>query len=352
MRTLAACQVALCVLMAAPAMGSDAGNGDVRQAVTMLKRLERTCLEYDGPNAHKLLNAMTLEAVRLYENANYDPALDSVLLASAMFPRGGPRTYYGLQPRMIEAAVRWPSKAEAKLLPLDAGKYAWVMVAVTNVSDRSLRLAGLRAVVEVDGSPLKNSDGETVESIPPDDKALRTALGRKAAALKPPRVKKGRTVSFPMVFRPFRQWTGIRLVHEPNKIYAEVRNYPAIKRHLSRHLRAQRVAAHHRAKMDAIRVANTKPAGPDAKPASTNRYVLIGYIRNEISAGKFGIQLVDAALAKQHKTFFVRRDGSESARLSPFGSGSIAAVTVERRKPEKGDGVYVSVKPKDGAKKK
>ena len=358
MRAFAVCQVALAVGVStcALALGADAGNAEVRNAVLMLRRLERTCSEYDGPNADKLVNALALEAVRLYEGSNYDPALDSVLLAWGMSPAGKPRTYYGLQPGMIEVAVRWPSKKEAALMPLDARKYAWVMVAVTNVSAKSLRLSGLRAVVEYDGQPLKNVDGKLVESIPPDDRALRAALGRMATTLRPPRVKKGETATFPMVFDRFRRWTEIRFVHEPRRIYAPVRNYAKIKRNFGRRMRAQRVAATYRARIEAKRAKNLQAGaggdGPKAGVEEKERYVLIGYIRNEVAPGKFGIKLVDAKLAKDHETYFVRQNGVEVARLTRLGSGSIAERRPGGRKPGKGSGVYVLVKPKKKADKK
>ena len=356
MRTFAACQVAviLCAGMGAPALGADGDKDTVRRAVRMLRRLERTCSEYDGPNAHKLVNALALEAVRLYESANYDPALDSVLLAWGMFPAGKPRTYYGVQPGKIEVAVRWPSRKEAALMPLDARKYAWVMVAVTNVSEASLRLRGLRAVVEYDGQPLQDADGKQVVSISPDDAVLRAALGRMAAALCPPRVKKNRTVTFPMVFGRFRRWTEIRFVHEPSKIYAPVRNYAEIKRNLGRRVRAQRLAAAYRAKIEAKRSKEPQPGGGGEQPKTdpNEQYVLIGYIRNEVGAGRFGIQLIEPALAKQHTTFFVRQDGLTRSELTPMGSGSIAALAAGGLKPEKGAAVYVLVKPKKKAGKK
>ena len=356
MRTLAVCQVGLvlCAWAGAPVLGADAGEGTVRRAVRMLRRLERTCAEYDGPNAYKLVNALALEAVRLYEGANYDPALDSVLLAWGMFPSGRPRTYYGLQPGKIEVAVRWPSKSEAALMPLDAQKYAWVMVAVTNVSETGLRLRGLRAVVEYDGQPLKDSDGKPVESVSPDDGALRAALGRHAAAVRLPRVKKGRTVTFPMVFGPFRRWTEIRFVHEPNRIYAPVRNYAAIKLNLGRRMRAQRLAAAYRARIEAKRPKEPQPGGGGAQPTAVkkDRYVLIGYIRNEVARGKYGIQLIEPALAKQHKIFFVRYGGVHEAQLTAMGSGSIAELAPGALKPGKGDAVYVLVKAKKKPDKK
>ena len=356
MRTLTACQVALALSawVCAPAMGADAAEDEVHRTVRMLRRLERTCSEYDGPNAYKLVNAMALEAVRLYEGANYDPALDSVLLAWGMSPRGRPRTYYGLQPGMIEVAVRWPSKKEAALMPLDARKYAWVMVAVTNVSETGLRLRGLRAVVECDGLPLKDSDGKPVVSIPADNPALRAALGRMAASIRLPRVKKGHTVTFPMVFGPFRRWTEIRFVHELNKIYAPVRNYAGIKRNLGRRLQAQRLAATYRAKIEARRPKDPQPGagGGQPKAGASEGYVLIGYIRNEVAAGKFGIQLIEPALAKRHKTFFIRQDGVESARLTSIGSGSIAELAPGGARPGKGAAVYVFVKPQKSAGKK
>jgi len=355
MRVRAGCQaaVALCALLAAPAAAGEKNENDVRRAVKMLRRLELTCTEYGGPNAYRLLNATMLEAVRLYEDANYDPALDSILLACAMFPRGVSRTHYGLQPGVVEVAVRWPSKAEGALLPLDPATYTWVMVAVTNTSGASLRLSGIRAVVEHEGQPLKNSPGRAVESIAPADRALAKALGPKAAALRPARVRKGRTVTFPMVFPRFRRWTEIRFVHEPSKIYAPVRNYAAIRGNLARQLRAKRRAITYLARIDA---AKPKPAAPGPrpepgkppvprKPKPGPRYVLIGYIRNEIAAARFGIRIIDAARARDHKVFYVRHNGLNSAQLSAMGTGSIAELTTDGRRPERGDAVYVLVPP-------
>lgn len=353
MRVLGGCQAAvlLCALLASPAAAGEKNGGDVRRAAKMLRRLELTCSEYGGPNAYRLLNATMLEAVRLYEDANYDPALDSILLAWAMFPRGVSRTHYGLQPGMIEVAVRWPSKADAALLPLDPAAYTWVMVAVTNTSDASLRLRGVRAVVEHEGQPLKDSSGRAVESIAPGDAALAKALGPKAAALRPARVRKGRTVTFPMVFPRFLRWTEMRFVHEPSKIYAPVRNYAAIRGNLARQLRAQRRAVTYLASIDAARSkeAAPKPPAEPGKPAvppkPKPRYVLIGYIRNEIGAGKFGIRLIDAARAGNHKVFYVRHNNRNSAELSAMGTGSIADLLTKGRRPERGDAVYVLVPP-------
>jgi len=348
MRVRAGCQaaVALCALLAAPAAAGEKNENDVRRAVKMLRRLELTCTEYGGPNAYRLLNATMLEAVRLYEDANYDPALDSILLACAMFPRGVSRTHYGLQPGVVEVAVRWPSKAEGALLPLDPATYTWVMVAVTNTSGASLRLSGIRAVVEHEGQPLKNSPGRAVESIAPADRALAKALGPKAAALRPARVRKGRTVTFSMVFPRFRRWTEIRFVHEPSKIYAPVRNYAAFRGNLARQLRAKRRAITYLARIDAAR---PKPVAPGPRPEPGKppvpRYELIGYIRNEIAAARFGIRIIDAARARDHKVFYVRHNGLNSAQLSAMGTGSIAELTTDGRRPERGDAVYVLVPP-------
>jgi hypothetical protein len=250
---------------------------------------------------------------------------------------------------MVEVAVRWPSRKEAALMPLNARKYVWVMVAVTNTSPASLRLSGLRAVVEYDGLPLDNADGKPVESIPPDDRALRAALGRMTATLRPPRVKKGDTVTFPMVFARFGRWTEMRFVHEHRKINSPVRNYAEIKRNFGRRMRAQRLAATYRARIEA-KWAKNPPTGAGGDQANEKeRYVLIGYIRNEVGAGKFGIRLVDAKLAKEHKTYYVRQSGVEVARLTSMGSGTIAERRPGGRRPDKGSGVYVLVKPKEKA---
>ncbi|MFH1731908.1 MAG: hypothetical protein ABIF82_09710 [Planctomycetota bacterium] len=333
-------------MLASPAVAGEKNGEEVRRAVKMLRRLELTCTEYGGPNACRLLNAMMLEAVRLYEDANYDPALDSILLARAMFPRGVSITHYGLQPGVVEVAVRWPSKEEEALLPLDPGTYTWVMVAVTNRSGASLRLSGIRAVVEHEGLPLKNSSGRAVESITAGDPALAKVLGPRAAALRPVRVGKGRTVTFPMVFLRFPRWTEIRLVHEPSKIYAPVRNYAAMRGNLARQLRAKRRAVTYLAKIDAARP-QPEPGKPPVprKPKPGPRYVLIGYIRNEIAGAKFGIRIIDSALAKEHKVFYVRQDGLNSAQLSAMGTGAIAELITTGRRPEVGDAVYVLVPP-------
>ncbi len=340
-----ACQVVLALSALLP-MSAVAGEAvdEVRAAVRMLRRLERTCLEYDGPNRHRLLDAVAREAVRLYEGANYDPALDAVLLTWALYPEDLPRAYHGLQPGRVEVAVRWPSKDEAGLLPLDAKKYTWVMVAVTNKSEEGLRLRGLRATVGHKGAPLRDASGAAVESIAPEDRALRKLLGQKAAALWPPRVAPGKTATFPMVFPAFDRWTEIRFVHEPSRIYAPVWDYAAVERHVARRLRAERVVAAQRAKIAAAKAKAAEP-GPEKEPPARPRYVLIGYVRNEVSAGKFGIQLVEPKLAREHTVYFVRAGRATTATLKPIGSGSIAELAGRGGAAKKGDAVYVLVEP-------
>ena len=342
------CQVAIALTSVVVAAAADAEEtGDVRQAVKRLERLERTCAEYAGPNAHKLINAMMREAVRLYEGAKYDPALDSILLASAMLQPGAPRTYYGIQPAMVEIILRWPPKEEAVLLPLDSGKHTWVMVAVTNVSGVRLSLTGMRAVVERAGVPVKDNAGREIESLSPGDPATKTLLGADAVRLAPPAVDPGKTVTFPAVFSTFDRWTEIRFLEEQNKINAPVRNYTAIRANLGRTLRARKRAAAYRAKL--AKRAPSKPEAGDPATTPEGAYLLIGYIRNEVSVGKYGIQLVERELAKKHKTFYLRKNDVNKAELRPIGSGTIAELTTTTYKPKQGDGVYVLRKiPKAG----
>lgn len=305
----------------------------------MLERLERTCLEYSGPNIHKLLNAMTLEAVRLYETAKYDPAVDSILMAAAMHPESVPQTYYGLQPGLVEVALRWPSKEEAGLLPLDDREYTWVMVAIANLSGAKLDLAFLRAEVFRDGRPVTDASGQPVKSISPNDTELIRQLGDVARELRPGTTNPGETTSFPLVFPGFKRWTEIRFIDETNKINMSVRNYAEVAANVARYLRARKLAAERQ------RDEQPKPApaeeGVPPRP-EPEEYILVGYIRNEISAGKYGIRLIAAEVARRHERLYVRVRGQNVAELRASSPQRTIADLVEYDdKPKPGDGVYV-----------
>ena len=340
-----ACQAALVVALCSAvlrAAGAEAGGADVPRAVKMLKRLENTCKGYHGANAHKLLDAMKLEAVRLYQEAKYDPALDAILLACAMYPAGSDQTYYGLQPGMVEIALRWPSKADAKLLALDAKQYRWAMVAVANLSGVKLDLAAMQAMVSQNSRAVTDASGKPTGSLIPNDPALKRVLGARLGLLARPTVNQGDTATFPVVFPSFGQWTDIRFVEEENKIDVVVTNYASVLRNLGRYRQARQIAAQHRGKRDAT--SSTGPTtGGEAQPKRPS-YVLVGYIRNVISSGQYGIRIVDAGLAKKHSKLFVRLGNKNIAELRRMGSGTIAQVVRAEYEPRKGDGVYAFVK--------
>jgi len=333
------------LVAACPARGAEAPAENVRDDVKMLRRLEQAASEYTGPNAWKLLDATVLESVRLYEGAKYDPALDSILLAWAMYPAGVPRTYYGLQPGGAEVAVRWPSAEDAGLLPLDAKKYLWVMVAVANQSGVRIEIPGLRARVLYDGMPVKDAAGKPVVSLGPDDPELRKLLGAKAAVLTPGAVNQGETVTFPMVFPAFSRWNEIRFVDDANKIDVPVSDHAAMGRNLNRVLAARKLAEARRAKLAEIAKAAqpaTRP-GSAAKPAerALPPYILIGYIQNRVQGTQYGIHLIEPALAREQAAFLIRRNDTTLAELRPLGSGSIAVLLTPNFTPKPGDPVYV-----------
>jgi len=344
------CQVGLVLAVSlgvAQADAAEARTAEIRRAVKSLKRLERTCIEYAGRNPHKLLDAMVLEAVRLYEGAKYAPALDSILLGAAMYPKGAPRTYYGLQPGMVEIALRMPTDDEAALLPLDPKKYSWVMVAVANLSGVKLELGAMRAAVERDGFPVKDAAGRPVRSLAPEDGALKELLGARVLLLAPPPVNQGETATFPVVFPAFESWTEIRFVDDVNKIQASVKDYAAAWKNRGRYLRACRLVAKRRG--GAPSVAKPGPGGrPKPRPAPEVEYVLVGSIKNEISAGQYGATLVEPLMAKRHRRFYVRRRNVNLAELRPVGETIMQLVTAGY-KPKAGDKIYVRRAPKQAA---
>ena len=327
------------------AHAAEAGTGEIRGAVKTLKRLERTCVEYSGRNPHKLLDAMVLEAVRLYEAAKYDPALDSILLAAAMYPKGAPRTYYGLQPGMVEIALRMPTREEAALLPLDPKKYSWAMVAVGNLSGVKLELGAMRAAVERDGRPLKDAAGKPVESLTPEDPTLKELLGARARVLAPPAINQGETATFPIVFPAFEGWTEIRFVDDVNKIQTPVKDYSAIGKHRGRYLQARRLLAKHRARTPKVVEPEPDDDQPKPPPPPKIDYVLVGFIKNEISAGQYGVTLVEPLVAKLYRKFYIRRRNRNLAELRSVGETIMRLVTT-RYKPKTGEGIYVRRAPK------
>lgn len=337
----AVCQALLAVAASIVAANAGAAEWDAertRQAVKMVERLERTCVEYSGPNTHKLLNAMVLEAVRLYETAKYDPAIDSILLASAMYPEGTPRTYYGLQPGLVEIALRWPCKDEARLLALDPRDHTWVMVALANLSGVKLDLGLLRAEVFRDGRPATDAGGRPVRSIPSTDPDLIRQVGDASRELRPGAVNPGETTTFPMVFPVFKEWTEIQFIDETNKIDVAVRNYAEMAANVTRYLRARKLAAERRRDAQPAQT----PSGGTGPKTESEEYALVGYIRNEISAGKYGIRLIAAELAKKHTRFYVRIRGQNLAELrSASPQRTIADAVDSDYKPRPGDGVYV-----------
>lgn len=346
-RARGACQalVLLAVLaLGGAACGGDAAGTEVRQAIKLLARLETTCTGYAGPNAHKLLNAMILEAVRLYEEANYEPALDSILRGYAMCPEGASRTYYGFKQGVVEVALRWPTKDEEPLAGLDPRKWTWVMVAVANLSGARMELGGLRASVERDGRPVKDAGGNDVQSVAPDDVELKRLLGPKAGELAPAAVNQAETVTFVVVFPAFERWTDIRFEHEAYRLDVRVRNYPDMSGNLGKYLEARKLAAGYREKAAKVKPTPTAEPRPEPQPVRPRaEYILIGYIQNVITAGQsqYGIKLVDRKLAREHKTFYVRREESDVAELRPIGTGTIAELVSSGYKPVAGDGVYV-----------
>jgi len=341
------CQAAVPALIVLTCAGiaeaGDAGDvaGKVRQAVERLKQLEQTCIEYTGPNAARVLDATTLEAVRLYEGSKYEPAIDTLLLAWALHPRGATRTYYGTEPGTAEIAVQWLSDEDANLLAVDPQKQTWVLVSITNLSDARIDLSGLRASVMRDGRAVRDSAGEPVTSLAADD--LRQLLGDKAR-LAPDSVKPRTAATFATAFPAFDQWTEMRFTTGDGKLDVVVRNYAAMREHLAALRQARKVADAHRVKPVEEPQVGEQVEGPPPE-AEPDPYALIGLIRNEIQPGKYGVQLLDAKLARKHKIFYVRRDGVNEAELNPIGSGTIAEMTTRGYKPRQGDRVYVYEKP-------
>jgi len=329
--------VALLLAAATPAAGAAA---DLRGSIRMLERLEQTCLEYRGPNAEKLCDALALEGVRVHETVRYDPALDSVLLAWALYPEGVGRTYYGVRAGLVEIAVRRPTPKEAELLPLDPDRYGWLMVAATNLSEVRLDLSALRASVRDESGSAGRRTG-AVESLPADDPGLVRALGGKARLLVPPAVGQGKEVAFPVVFPAHDKWTEVRFVDAGNHIDVAVTDYAALPQHLGRWLRAEKRAAARRDRPADGGAGDT--ASPDAA-GREEEYVLVGTIRNRITPGRYGIRVVDAERLKGRTELLVRNGGGRrQARLKPIGSGTIAELVATEGgyEPRKGDAVYV-----------
>ena len=342
-RGLPGCQAAVLLallLPVLPAAGADDGADRVRSAAQKLKRLERTCVGYAGPDARKLLDTMTFEAVRLYEREKYEEALDSILLAAAIYPKDVPRTYYGLTP-LVRVTLRWPDKTEAALLPLDPKKYTWAMVALQNLSDVALDLKGIRAAVERDGRPVKDSAGKDVTSLLPDEHPeLKELLGGRARALSPGKVEQGETVTYPVVFPAFERWTEIRLSAKSTgvNIEAAVKNYAAMAGHQRRLRHAVRRAAALRVEIaKATQPKQTDP--PNKPPPPKPEYLLVGRIKNRMSAEWYGIKL-ELRLTKQYRRFYVR-EGENVAEMLPSRTGATAKLVRTGYKPKVGDRVYV-----------
>lgn len=334
--------IVLCFLTNAAAGDAEDVAADVRQAVERLKQLERTCIEYTGPNAARILDATILEAVRLYEGAKYEPAIDTVLLAWSLSPEDEPRTYHGVDSDKAEIAVQWPSDRDADLIAVDAQDQTWVIVSIKNLSDISIDLSGLRASVMRDGRAVRDSADEPVTSLAFDD--LRQLLGNKAG-LVPESVEAGAAATFVMVLPAFDQWTEMRFAAGDGKLDVAVRDYAAMREHLAALRQARKLAEAYRAEMAEEPQADEPGEVPPPK-AEPDPYALVGLIRNEIQPGKYGIQLLDAKLAKKHKIFYVRKEGINQAELNPIGSGTIAEVTTKGYEPKQGDRVYVYEKPK------
>ena len=195
----------------------------------------------------------------------------------------------------------------------------------------------MHAEVFRDGRPATDAGGRQVRSIPPGDPELSRQLGDASRELRPGAVNPGETVTFPLVFPAFKDWTEFQFIDETNKIDAFVRNYPEMAANVTRYLRARKLAAERR------RDAQPGPTGDGQPPKPVpEEYVLVGYIRNEISAGKYGIRLVAADLAKKHVRFYVRVRGQNVAELrSASPQRTIADVVDSEYKPRPGDGVYV-----------
>jgi hypothetical protein len=342
------CQVARAVLMVLTVMcgpstlAADATVAETRRSIKLLKRLQRTSSEYHGPGRHRLLDAMTLEAVRLYESAKYDPALDVVLLAAEMYPENAERSHYGVQPEVVELEARWPTKDEAKLLPMSSKSHRWAMIAVANVSGVKLDLAELRATVLRNGRPLKGADGKPVESISPLDPKIRTLLGPKSVVLLPGQVNPGESAKFVVAFPAFDDWTGLRFVDERNRIDVTVRDYAGMVTHLARLLRARKLAATYEKKRPVV-TTTVKPVDNKPPKVAYTGYVLIGYVRNRIAEGKYGIRLTSRALARKHRIYYVRGSGKTLAQLRRVGSGAIVDLLTDGYAPLAGDPVFVDV---------
>ena len=176
---------------------------------------------------------------------------------------------------------------------------------------------------------------------------MRELLGKKVLSLRPGAVSEGESVAFPVVFPAFGRWTEIRFVQVPNKISVPVRNYAGMVENLGRLLRARKAAAaYHEKVAEAVRL-RAAAATTRGKAAPKPEYVLVGYVRNEISAGKYGIRLVEYALAGKYRTFYVRKLGRTRAELRSIGSGTIAELITDGYRPGQGDGVYVRPKAND-----
>jgi hypothetical protein len=345
--------LAALLLASRPVRAADAAAPhDVREAVRQLKRLRQTCLEHneDDDALAKLVNVLLLEGVRLYEGSQYEPALDSILLAGALGPDDAVRTHYGVQPRLVEVAVRWPNGDEAKLLPLDATEYRWAMVAVANVSGVRLDLRAMHAGILREGKPVAGADGKPITSLTGDDASMRRQLGVRARLLVPPAAEQGGSATFPVVFPAFGEWTAIRFVDPVNKIDLTVRNYPRTLRHLGRFLAARKLADERDKRIAKLRQKSRPPDPPKPRPKPnprpekpTQEWILVGLIRNEITSGQYGIDIREQRLLRTFRVrhFYVRIAGNTIATLKPIGRGSIAVVVRSTRRPLPKDLVFV-----------
>jgi hypothetical protein len=216
------------------------------------------------------------------------------------------------------------------------------MVAVANLSGVRLDLRALRAAIKFDGDPVKDADGKPVVSLDPLHPDLKRALGAKVRLLQPPAVNQGETATFPVVFPAFLRWTQIRFVDELNKIDVVVKNYAAMVENLGRVLEARKLAA----KYERKRPKRLPEPDPGTKPGPPqDDYLLVGRVKNEVSVGRYGIELTHPKRVKGHKEFFIRVDGRTRAELIRIGSGTIAALATRTYRPKKGDAVYVRLRP-------
>ena len=321
-----ASQVLLALAATACAFGAHTPQ-EIKNSVRLVERLEKTCCEYDGPQLTALLAALGREATTLYEVDNCDAALDSILFAAAL-QRTGLQPLYGIQPGIADATVRRPSDNEQPLVPLKDAKLVWMMVSLTNLSDAELDLNGIKIAVERDGM-------KVAEALPPDAPEL---LGlpenvRRLALM--PKIAPHGAAAFIAFFPRFNRWTAMTFTHH-DKLNLCVRNYADMPQHLDRVLAARERAAKIQ-REPALTAPEIQPREP--KPA-VPKFELVGYIRNQVQQGRYGIRLVRSDAIEPETRLIVRRNDTSYAELSPIGSGTIAEL-ISGGEPEPGDAVFI-----------